>query len=67
MIMLTTVKGNKFCLNSDLIYKVDQAHDSIITFTCGKTLRVKEKPEEIIKKVIEYKREIHSKLPGVQE
>ena len=65
--MLTTVKGNKFCLNSDLIYRVDESHDSIITFTCGKTLRVKENPEEIVRKVIEYKREIYSKLPGVQE
>lgn len=63
MIMLTSINKDVFCLNCDLIYRIDEAHDTIITLVDGKTLRVRDKTEDIVKKIIEYKRNIYIKLP----
>lgn len=60
MIMLTSLKGEEFCLNSDLIYKITQAPDTIITLTDGKVLRVEESCEEIRRSIIDLKREIYA-------
>ena len=65
MIMLTSINNKSFYLNSDLIYRIDVAHDTIITLVDGKTLRVMDKTDEIIDKIIAYKRNIFIKLPEV--
>jgi flagellar protein FlbD len=64
MIILTLVNGKEICLNDDLIYKIEEAPDTIITLTDGKVLRVANKTEEIIEKTIEYKRKIYTNLLG---
>lgn len=64
MIILTSINGQDFCLNCDLIYKIEEAPDTIITLIDGKVLRVNDKTEEIIKKVIRYKRQIYIGIPG---
>lgn len=64
MIILKLVNGKEICLNDDLIYKIEEAPDTIITLTDGKVLRVSNKIEEIIEKIIEYKRKIYINLPG---
>lgn len=58
MITLKTVTGKIFYLNCELIYRIDDSFDTIITLVDGKTLRVAETGAEISQKVIEYKREI---------
>lgn len=60
MIQLHTVSGEPFLLNCDLIYRVDKQYDTVITLTNQKKLIVKEQPEKIIEKVIEYNQKIHS-------
>ena len=65
MIILTSINGQKFCLNSDLIYKIEEAPDTIITLTDGKVLRVVDETDKIVEKIIEYKRKIFYELPGV--
>ncbi len=60
MISLTSIKGQEFCLNSDLIYKITEAPDTIITLTDGKVLRVEERCEDIKKSIIEFKRQIYN-------
>jgi len=67
MIILTSITGKEFCLNSDLIYKVEEAPDTIITLVDGKTIRVSNRIEEIIEKTISYKKEIYSSfLEGIK-
>ena len=67
MIMLTSLNGREFCLNNDLIYKMKESPDTIITLTDGKTIRVKDTMEEIIEKTVEYRRRIFlSPLEGNQ-
>lgn len=63
MIILTSINKNNFCLNSDLIYRIDETHDTIITLVDGKTLRVIDKTEDIIDKIIKFKRDIFINLP----
>lgn len=60
MIMLTTINGNEFCLNSDLIYKIEKASDTIITLVDGRKLRVMDETKDVISKIINYKRQIYS-------
>lgn len=63
MIRLTGINKKEFCLNSDLIYRIDEAHDTIVTLVDGKTLRVVESTESIVERIIDYKRSIFISLP----
>lgn len=58
MIALTTVSGKEFYLNCDLIYRIDRSFDTMITLIDGKSLRVTETEEEIVGKIIQYRRKI---------
>lgn len=64
MIILTSINGKEFYLNSELIYKMEQAPDTIITLTDGKVLRVVDKTDDIVQKIVDYKRRIHSDIIG---
>lgn len=59
MILLTSLSGSPFYMNSDLIFKIEALPDTVMTLTDGKTMRVKEMPEEIISKIIVYKKQIY--------
>lgn len=59
MIQLHDVSGKEFYLNCELIYRVDDQYDTIITLVDLKKLMVQESPEEVVERVKEYKREIH--------
>lgn len=60
LIQLHNISGEVFYLNCDLIYRIDQQFDTVITLTDQKKLIVQEKPEQVVHKVIEYKQEILS-------
>lgn len=60
MIQLHDVSGKEFTLNCELIYRVDEQYDTIITLVDQKKLMVRESPAEVVEKVKAYKREIHA-------
>ncbi|MBO1265370.1 flagellar FlbD family protein [Proteiniclasticum sp. SCR006] len=60
MILLTTLSGTEFYLNTDLVVKIEALPDTVITLTDGKTMRVTERPEIIIERIIAYKRKIYA-------
>ena len=60
MILLHSLNGNEFYLNNDLIIKVEALPDTIITLTDGRTMRVREAPQEIVDKIIHFKRKIYN-------
>ena len=60
MIRLTQINGEEITVNADLIETVERAHDTIITLTTTRRIRVQEEIEAIIDKVVEYQRRIHS-------
>ena len=59
MITLTKLNTQTFVINSDLIETIETTPDTVIALTTGNKYVVKESTEEIIDKIITYKRKIH--------
>lgn len=62
MIWLTRLKGQKFVLNAEMIETVEALPDTTITLFNGKKYIVQESVEEVIRRVIEYKRQAYPVL-----
>jgi len=58
MIRLTRINRVPLFLNSDLIEYVEETPDTVIALTTGKKLVVLETAEEVIHKVIEFRRAV---------
>jgi len=58
MIRLTKIDGKWFVLNADLIETIEALPDTTITLVNGRKYIVKEPVEEVVRRVIEYKRKI---------
>ena len=60
MIKLTKfkTKDHEFALNADLIETVDETPDTVITLVNGNKVLVEESMDDIIRLVIEYRRQI---------
>ena len=56
MIKLTRLNDTLFVINVDLIEFVETIPDTIITTTTGKKLMVKESVDDVINRVVEFKR-----------
>ena len=59
MVRLTRLNHAPIVLNSDLIERIDITPDTVITLTNGEILRVRESPEEVVRRVLEYRRQIY--------
>ena len=58
MIKLTRLSREPLVLNPDLIEYIESNPDTVITLTTGQKLRVSETPDEVIARVIEFRRAI---------
>ncbi len=58
MIRLTQINGEEIVVNAELIETVEKAHDTIVTLTTTRRIRVKEEVDTIIEKVVEYRRRL---------
>lgn len=58
MIHLTKLNGVECVLNSDLILHLESTPDTTITLTTGEIINVRERPEEVIGRVVEFRRSI---------
>lgn len=61
MIALRRLNNQPIIVNCDLIESVESTPDTVVTLTSGNKLIVRDSLEEIRRRVIEFKREIHSK------
>ena len=61
MIRLTRINHVPLVLNSDLIEHVEVTPDTVIAMTTGQKFMVAESAEEVIRKVIEFRRLIASR------
>lgn len=59
MIKVNRINGKEFVINCELIELVEATPDTVITLTNGKKIVVKESVDEIIEKVIKFKRNIY--------
>ena len=58
MVRLTRLNHTPVVLNSDLIEHIEITPDTVITLTNGQILRVRETAEEVIDRVVAFRRRI---------
>lgn len=58
MIEVTKLNGKKLIVNAELIETVEETPDTVISFTTGKKIIVKESRQEVKNLVISYKKEL---------
>lgn len=61
MIEVTRLNGKKLTINAEMIERVEESPDTVITMTNGNKLIVKESRQEIKNLVILYKKEVFSR------
>jgi flagellar protein FlbD len=65
MIRLTRLNNHGLTVNSDLIKFIEQSPDTLITLVGGEKIVVSEPVEEVLARVIEFRREVLRGLPSV--
>jgi len=65
VILLTQTNGTKFYINPELIQTAEATPDTVITLVSNKKLIVRETPQEIAERFIEYRRK--TLTPFVQQ
>jgi flagellar protein FlbD len=58
MIPLTRLNRAPMVLNSDLIEHIDVTPDTVITLTTGQILRVRESADEVVERIVEFRRRV---------
>jgi flagellar protein FlbD len=56
MIKVTRINDSEIVINSDLIEFIESSPDTIISLTDGKKIIVRETPDEVIRKVVVFRR-----------
>ncbi|MFU0831607.1 MAG: Swarming motility protein SwrD [Oscillospiraceae bacterium] len=62
MIELTQLSGEPFMLNCNLIETIENIPETKVSLTTGKYFLVQEEREEILQKIIAYKRKIYKNM-----
>lgn len=62
VIQLTRLNNQPLVVNADLIKLVEQAPDTVITLVTGEKLVVRESTEDVIRRVIGFRRELLADL-----
>ena len=63
MIRLTRLNNLPLVVNSDLIKLVENAPDTVLTLVTGEKMVVLESIDEVIQKIIDFRRKILADLP----
>ncbi len=58
MIALTRLNGQEMVINAELIETVEKTPDTIIGLITGKRFMVRETVEEVIERVMDYRRQL---------
>ncbi len=56
MIKITDLAGRDKYINADLIERIESNHDTMVFLVNGHSLILKDKPEEIVEKVVQFKK-----------
>ena len=61
MIDVTGLNDVNYTINAELIERIEELPDTVITLTSGKKIIVKESRQEIRNRIIAYKKEIYNR------
>jgi flagellar protein FlbD len=64
MIRLTRLNHVQLVVNSDLIEHIEMTPDTVISLTTGQKFMVRETSEEVIERVIEFRRAVLAGMPA---
>ncbi len=67
MVLLSRLNNEKFVLNALFIEMIEETPDTVITLTSGKKLMVKDKLEDVVKRVVEFHRLCNQTLQVVRK
>jgi flagellar protein FlbD len=68
MVNVTRLNHTPIVLNSDLIEHIEVTPDTVISLSNGQRLRVLESAEEIVSRIVEFRRRIYSlSIPMLNE
>lgn len=65
MIAVSRLDGSSFFLNSELIETIESTPDTVLTLTSQKKLIVRESPQEVIERLVAFRRRIFAIGPQV--
>lgn len=65
MINLHKLNGSEVAVNAELIESVEKSGDTVINLATGNRFLVKESPQEVVDKVIEYRKKVYSSVKCV--
>lgn len=63
MIQLTRLNGQPLVVNSDLIKLIEYAPDTLITLMNGEKIIVRESGEQILERIVQFRRRVLDGLP----
>jgi flagellar protein FlbD len=63
MIEVTKLNGERVFVNADHIEIVEAQPDTVLVLANGKHIIVREKVEEVVRRAVEYQREVRSSRP----
>ena len=58
MIAVTRLDGTEMVLNADLVEWIEQTPDTMVGLVNGERFLVRENPDELVRRVIEFKRSV---------
>ena len=65
MVKVTRLNHTQIVLNSDLIEHIEGTPDTVISMSNGQRLIVLESAEEIVNRVVEFRKRIHAPSPTI--
>ena len=64
MIHLTRLNHIPLVVNSDLIEQIEMTPDTVITLTTGQKFMILEKADEVIERIVQFRRSLLTGLPS---
>lgn len=65
MISVTRLNGSPLTINAELIETVEKTPDTVISLATGNRYLVRETVDEVVAKVVEYRRKVNAERPVV--
>ncbi|MCP3911085.1 MAG: flagellar FlbD family protein [Actinomycetia bacterium] len=65
MIRVSRLNGGTLGLNADLIERIEQTPDTVVTLVDGKKLLLIDTPDEIIEKVVTFRATVLARVPFI--
>jgi uncharacterized protein YlzI (FlbEa/FlbD family) len=63
MIRLTRLNNHPLIINSDLVKLIENAPDTVLTLVTGEKIVVLESSDQVLERIVEFRRRILSGLP----